>query len=165
VTGIGARVSALAFSGDGQLVAVGTGTGRVAVYRVSARAERLGEDRAPGSPITAAAVAANGQAFAFGDEAGGVVVLGKDAKRRAAATLAGRGVRALAFCGDGSVGLAVGCGDGTIRVLDSSSGAVVASHAAATTAVVSLSWAPDKAALAAGSSAGQVAVLGLDEDG
>ncbi|HET8538490.1 MAG TPA: hypothetical protein VFL83_01330 [Anaeromyxobacter sp.] len=164
VSGLGARVSALAFSADGQLVAVGTGTGAVSVFRVSGRAEKLGDDRAPGPPITAAAVAGNGQAFAFGDEGGGVVILGKDAKRLALATLAGRGVRALAFCGDGVAALAAGCGDGTVRVVDPAKGAVVASHAVATAAVVSLSWAREKAALAAGSAAGQVALLGVDED-
>jgi WD40 repeat protein len=162
--GLGARVSALAFSADGQLVAVGTGTGAVSVLRVAGRAEELGGDRAQRPPITAAAVAANGQAFAFGDEAGGVVILGKDGKRAATAALAGRGVRALAFCGDGAGVLAAGCGDGTVRVVDPATGAVVASHAVATSAVISLSWAREKAALAAGSAAGHVAVLGVDED-
>jgi hypothetical protein len=158
--GLGARVGALAFSSDGQLLALAT-AGAASVYRLSARAERVGEDRAPGPPITAAAVAGNGQAFAFGDEAGGVVVLGKDAKRLAVAALGGRGVRALAFCGDGV--LAAGCGDGTVKVVDPRTGAIVASHAVATAAIASLAWAPDKAALAAGSAAGHLAILGVDE--
>ncbi len=164
IAGLGARISAVAFSADGQLLAVGTGTGAVSAFRLSARAEKLGDDRAPGPPITAAAVAGNGQAFAFGDEAGGVVVLGKDLKRLTVAALGGRGVRALAFCGDAPYALAAGCGDGNVRVVDPGTGAVAATHAVATAAVITLSWARDKAALAAGTAAGQVAVLGVEED-
>jgi hypothetical protein len=162
--GLGGRISALAFSSDGQVVAAGTGGGAVGAFRVVGRAEKLCEDRAQRPPITAAAVAGNGQGFAFGDEAGGVVILGKDGKRVAAAALAGRGVRSLAFCGDGPAVLAAGCGDGAVRVLDPTTGAVVASHAIGTAAVIALSWAREKAALAAGDASGRVVMLGVDED-
>lgn len=162
--GLGSKVSALAFSGDGQVIAAGASGGAVAAFRVGGRADKLGEDRAQRPPITAAAVAGNGQGFAFGDEAGGVVILGRDGKRVATAALGARGVRALAFCGDGPAVLAAGCGDGAVRVLDALTGALVASHAVGAAAVISLSWAREKAALAAADASGRVAMLGVDED-
>lgn len=161
--GLGARVSALAFSPDGTLLALGTGTGAVSALRISGPTAEAFADRGQRPPITAAAVAANGAGFAFGDEAGGLVLLARDGKRVAAVALGGRGIRALAFCGDPGV-LAAGCGDGSVRLVDPVTGAVVASHAVATAAVISLSWAREKAALAVGSAAGQVAILGVDED-
>jgi hypothetical protein len=163
LAGLGAKVSAVAFSADGQLVVAGTSSGATLVLRISAgRLEKVAEDRPQRPPVTAAAVAGAGQLFASADENGGVTVLGKDGKRQGSATLASRGVRALAFCGDGPFALAAGCGDGSVKVV-APSGAVVATHRVGAAAVTALSWARDRAVLAAGTAAGQVAVLAIDE--
>jgi hypothetical protein len=163
IAGLGAKVSALAFSADGQLLAAGTAAGAALLFRIGAgRLEKMAEDRGQRAPATAVAVAGDGPLLACGDEAGGVVLLGKDGKRQAAAALASRGVRALAFCGEGPFALAAGCGDGSVKVLDPASGAVVASHSLGSVAVTAVSWAREKGALAAGTASGLVAVLAID---
>jgi hypothetical protein len=163
--GPGPRVSAVAFSGDGQIVAAGTAAGGTLLLRLAGgRLEKIGEDRPQRPPVTAVAAAAAGQHFASADENGGVVTFGRDGKRLATASLGSRGVRTLAFLGDGPFALVAGCGDGSVKVLDPSSGAVVASHAVGTAAVTALSWARERTALAVGTAAGQVALLAIDDD-
>ncbi|HSN93399.1 MAG TPA: hypothetical protein VLS93_19365 [Anaeromyxobacteraceae bacterium] len=162
--GPGPKVSAVAFSADGQLLAAGTASGATAFLRLAGgRLERTGEDRAQRPPVTAVAAAGAGQLFASADENGGVVVFGSDGRRRASAALGSRGVRVLAFCGDGPFALLAGCGDGSVKVLDPERGAVVASHAVGTAAVTALSFARERTALAVGTAAGQVAVLAIED--
>jgi hypothetical protein len=163
--GPGPKVSAVAFSADGQHLAAGTGGGGTLLLRLAGgRLERIGEDLARRPPVTAVAAAGTGQLFASADEAGGVATFGRDGKRLASAALASRGVRALAFCGDGPFALVAGCGDGSVKVLDPSSGEVVASYPVGSAAVTALSWARERAALAVGTAAGQVALLAIDDD-
>lgn len=161
--GPGPKISALAFSADGQLLAAGTAAGGTLLLRLAGgKLERIGEDRVQRPPITAVAAAGSGQLFASADEAGGVVTFGRDGKRLGAAALAVRGVRVLAFCGDGPFALAAGCGDGSVKVLDPANCGVVATWAVGSAAVTALSWARERNALAVGTAAGQVALLAID---
>jgi len=71
-----------------------------------------------------------------------------------------RGIRALLFLSD--LALAVGCNDGTVKILNSSSGTVLATHNLGITAITALAFAKDKLALAAGTQSGQVTMLALE---
>jgi len=157
----GGRVTALAFSEDGQALVLGTAAGAVQIARLG-RTEKPIEERAHRSAVTALAVAGKGQAYATADESGLIAVWGKDGKRRASATLAGRGVRVLCFAGDGPYALAAGCGDGTVHIVNPETGAVVAKHAVGGAAMTALAYARGKMALAAGTASGQVTLLAAD---
>jgi WD40 repeat protein len=159
----GARISALSFSEDGQALAVGTGGGAFLALRLGTRIEKVAEERAHKGAVTAVAVAGKGQLFASADEGGLVAVWSKDGKRRAAATLPGRGVQSLCFAGTGPYALLAGCGDGSVRAVDPDSGAPGATHAIGGGAVTALSWARDKMAAAAGTASGKVVLLAADE--
>ncbi len=162
IAGLGSKVSALAFSSDGQLVLAGTSGGTTLLLRVGSRLDKAWEDRAQRPPVTAVALSGAGL-FASADDTGAVFVFGKDGKRRASAALASRGVRALCVCGDGPFALAAGGGDGSVRIVDPASGALAATHAVGSAAVISLAWARARSALVAGTAAGQIALLALDE--
>jgi len=163
LAGLGAKVSALAFSADGQLVLAGTSAGATFLLRAAGRLEKAWEDRPQRPPVTAVALAGTGQLFASADDTGAVVLFGKDGKRRGSAALASRGVRSLCVCGDGPFALAAGCGDGSVKVIDPATGALAATHAVGSAPVTSLAWARGKGALVAATTAGQVALLAVDE--
>ncbi len=162
IPGEGARITALAPSEDGGALAIGTGDGGFRIVRLAPKVEQLPEERVHRRAVTAVAVAGKGQLFASADDSGLVVVRAKDGKRRASATLDARGVHALCFTGDGPYALAAGCGDGSVRVLNPETGAVVATHAIGSGAVTALSYARGKMALAAGTAGGKVTLLALD---
>jgi hypothetical protein len=69
-------------------------------------------------------------------------------------------VKSLLFLGDHA--LAAGCADGTVKILNPASGAILATHAVGTTAITSLAFAREKLALAAGTQSGQVTMLALE---
>src|SRR5205814_8115984 len=94
------------------------------------------------------------------DDAGQVVFWGKNGRKQATASAAGRGVKSLLFLGEQAV--AAGCGDGTVKILNPSSGAVLATHSLGATAITALAFAKDKVALAAGTQSGQVTLLALE---
>ncbi len=157
----GTRVAAVAFAADGQALAYGTGSGAVRVVRLGPKPEPLAEHPSHRLAITALAASPDGERFASGDDSGLVTIWGSDGKRRASATVPGRGVRSLCFAGDDA--LVAGCGDGSVRVLDARSAAVAAACPVGSGAVTALAWAAGKMALAAGTAAGRVALLAVED--
>jgi WD40 repeat protein len=160
ILGMSSRVSALAFSEDGCFLVVGWSNGVVQVHRLSPKSEKVGEGSHHKTAVAALAAAPKGAAFASADDSGQVVLWGKNGQKQGTANAAGRGVKSLLFLGDQA--LAVGCADGTVKVLNPSSGAVLATHTLGTTAITALAFAKDKVALVAGSQSGQVTMLALE---
>jgi WD40 repeat protein len=158
--GAGSRVTSLAFSEDGAFLAIGFGSGAVQIHRLSPKAEKLGEAAHHRGAVTAVAAAPAGQGFASADESGQVVLWGKNGQKQAVAALASKGVKALLFLSDRAV--AAGCGDGSVKILNASSGAVLATHSAGSAAITALAFAKEKLALAVGSQSGQVTMLALE---
>ena len=152
-----ARATALAFSDDGAFLIVGLASGSVQIHRLVPKIEKAGEGAHHRGAVTA--VAAGAQGFASGDEAGQVVLWGKNGQKQAIANV-GRGIKSLLFLGDRAI--AVGCGDGSVKILNASSGAIVATHNPASVAITALAFAKEKLALAAGTQSGQVAMLALE---
>jgi WD domain, G-beta repeat len=160
ITGTGSRITALALSEDGAFLVSGSNGGTVRIHRIAPKPEKLGEGADHRGAVVALAAAAKGQAFASADESGQVILWGKAGQKQAAANVGGRGVKSLLFLGDHA--LAAGCADGTLKILNASSGAVLATHALGTAAVTALAFARDKLALAAGTQSGQVSMLALE---
>ena len=160
VPGVNSRITALAFSEDGTLLVVGSTGGAVQIHRLTPKLEKLGEGAHHRMAVTVAAAAAKGQGFASADDSGQVVLWGKNGQKQAAANLGGRGIKALLFLGDQA--LAAGCGDGTVKILNPSSGTVLATHNLGSAAISALAFAKDKLALAVGTQSGQVTMLALE---
>jgi WD40 repeat protein len=159
LNGTGSRMTAHAFSDDGAFLMSGSAGGAVQIHRLTPTADKLGEGTHHKTAVMAVAAAPKGQAFASADDQGQVVLWGKNGQKQAAVSV-GRGVKALLFLGEQA--LAVACGDGTVKVLNPSSGAVLVSHNVSTVPVTALAYAKDKVALAAGTQAGQVTLLALE---
>jgi hypothetical protein len=159
IGGMSSRVSALAFSEDAAFLVVGWMNGTVQVHRLAPKSEKLGEGAHHRTAVTAVAAAPKGQAFASADESGQVVLWGKNGQKQAMANT-GRGVRSLLFLGDHA--LAAGCADGSVKILNPGSGAVLATHSLGTAAITALAFAKDKVALIAGTQSGQVTMLALE---
>ena len=160
LAGASSRVTALAFSEDGAFLIAGFGSGSVQIGRIGPKTEKLGEAAHHRGAVTAVAAAATGQGFASADDSGQLVLWGKNGQKQAVSSLGGRGIKALLFLSDQTI--AAGCGDGSVKILNSSSGAVLATHNAGTTAITALAFAKEKLALAAGTQGGQVAMLALE---
>jgi WD40 repeat protein len=160
IVGVSSRVTALAFSEDGTFLVVGSTGGTVQVHRLTPKAEKLGEGAHHRTAVTAVAAAPKGQGFASADDSGQVVLWGRNGQKQAVASAGGRGVKSLLFLGDHA--LAAGCADGTVKILNPASGAILATHAVGTTAITSLAFAREKLALAAGTQSGQVTMLALE---
>ena len=160
IAGMSSRVTALAFSEDGAFLGIGWATGMVQIHRLTPKAERVGEGTHHRTAVTALAAAPKGQAFASADDSGQVVIWGKNGQKQATANAGGRGVKSLLFLGEQAV--AAGCGDGTVKILNPSSGAVLATHNVGAAAVTALALAKEKMALAVGTQSGQVTLLALE---
>jgi hypothetical protein len=160
VPAVNSRITALAFSEDGTLLVVGSTGGAVQIHRLTPKLEKLGEGVHHRMAVTVAAAAAKGQGFASADDSGQVVLWGKNGQKQAAASLGSRGIKVLLFLGDQA--LAAGCGDGTVKILNPSSGAVLATHNLGVSAISALAFAKDKLALAVGTQSGQVTMLALE---
>ena len=160
IGGMGSRVTSLAFSEDTTLLVVGWTNGTVQVHRLTPKTEKLGEGTHHRAAVTATAAAPKGQAFASADDSGQVVLWGKNGQKQAQANAGGRGVKSLLFVGEQT--LAVGCADGTVKILNAASGAVLATHKLGTVAITALAFAKDKVALVAGTQSGQVTMLALE---
>jgi WD40 repeat protein len=160
IGGTGARVTALALSEDGTCLVLGWGSGTVQIGRLTPKVEKIGDGAHHRGPLTAVAAAAKGQSFASADDSGQVVLWGKNGQKQATAAIGSRGVKALLFLADNA--LAAGCGDGTVKILNPSSGAVLATHNVSSAAITALAFAKDKLALAVGTQSGQVTMLALE---
>ncbi|TMA86701.1 MAG: hypothetical protein E6J63_16080 [Deltaproteobacteria bacterium] len=160
IAGMSSRVTALAFSEDGAFLGIGWATGMVQIHRLTPKAEKVGEGTHHRTAVTALAAALKGQAFASADDSGQVVIWGKNGQKQATANAGGRGVKSLLFLGEQAV--AAGCGDGTVKILNPSSGAVLATHNVGAAAVTALALAKEKMALAVGTQSGQVTLLALE---
>jgi hypothetical protein len=158
VAGMPARITAMAFSEDASLLVLGSNGGTVQIHRVAPKVEKVGEGAHHRTAITAVAAAPKGQGFASADESGLIVLWGKNGQKLAAPNV-GRGVRSLVFLGESA--LAAGCADGSVKILNASTGAVVATHSVGA-AATALAFAKDKLALAVGTQSGQVAILALE---
>jgi hypothetical protein len=160
IAGMSSRVTALAFSEDAAFLALGWNSAMVQIHRLTPKAEKVGEGTHHRTAVTAIAAAPKGQAFASADDSGQVVIWGRNGQKQATANAGGRGVKSLLFLGEQAV--AAGCGDGTVKILNPSSGAIIATHHVAGTAITALAFAKDKMALAAGAQSGQVTLLALE---
>jgi hypothetical protein len=160
IAGANSRATSLAFSEDGAFLVIGFGSGSVQIHRLTPKTEKLGEASNHRSAVTAIAAAPSGQGFASADDSGQVVLWGKNGQKKAVANLGARGIKALLFLSDQAV--AAGCGDGSVKILNASSGAVLATHNAATASTTALAFAKDKLALAVGTQSGQVTMLALE---
>jgi WD40 repeat protein len=160
IGGMTSRISALALSDDGTTLIVGSTGGVVQIHRLTPSPQKLGEGAHHRTMVTALAASPKGQAFASADDSGQVVLWGKSGQKLAAPNVGGRGVKSLLFLGEQA--LAVGCGDGTVKILNPSSGAVLATHSVGSTAITALAFAKEKLALAAGTQSGQVTLLALE---
>ena len=158
--GVNSRITAVAFSEDGTVLVLGTTGGMVQIHRLTPNPEKLGEGAHHRTAVTALAAAPKGQGFASGDDSGQVVLWGKNGHKQAAANVVGRGVKSLLFLGEQA--LAVGCADGSVKILNPSSGAVLATHTVSSVAVTALAFAKEKMALAVGTQSGQVTLLALE---
>src|SRR5438874_4568389 len=130
------RVTALGFSEDATFLVVGWAGGMVQVHRLSSKPEKLGEGAHHRTAVTAVAAAPKGQAFASADDSGQIVLWGKNGQKQTVANASGRGVKSLLFLGDQA--LAAGCADGTVKIVNPTSGAVIAAHSLGTAAVTAL---------------------------
>src|SRR5207248_8495020 len=108
---------------DGALLVVGLGNGSVQIHRLAPRTEKLAEGSHHRGAVAAVAAAASGQGFASADDAGQVVLWGKSGQKQAVVNLGARGVKALVFLGD--LAVAAGCGDGSVKIVNAVSGAVL----------------------------------------
>ncbi len=160
MSGTGSRVTALAFAEDGTLLIFGWGSGAVQIHRIAPKPEKVSDGAHHKGPLTAVAAAAKGQAFASADDSGQVVLWGKNGQKQAAAAVGSRGVKALLFLTDNA--LAAGCGDGTVKILNPVSGAVLATYNVSSAAITALAFAKDKLALAVGTQSGQLTMLALE---
>jgi predicted Ser/Thr protein kinase len=160
IAGVSSRVGALAFSEDGAFLALGWTTGMVQIHRLTPKPEKVGEGSQHRTAVTALAAAPKGQSFASADDSGQVVIWGRNGQKQATANAGGRGVKSLVFLGEHAI--AAGCGDGTVKILNPSSGAVMATHNLGTAAITALAFAKDKMALAVGTQSGQVVLLALE---
>ena len=160
IAGVSSRVTALAFSEDTVFLSLGWASGMVQIHRLTPKAEKVGEGTHHRSAVTALAAAPKGQAFASADDSGQVVIWGKNGQKQATANAGGRGVKSLLFLGEQAV--AAGCSDGTVKILNPSSGAILATHNVAVSVVTALAFAKDKMALAVGTQSGQVTLLALE---
>jgi WD40 repeat protein len=160
IAGMASRVTTLAFSEDGTFLVVGYAGGMVQLHRLTSKAEKLGDGTHHRTAVTAVAAAPKGQGFASADDSGQVVLWGKNGQKQTVANAGGRGVKALLFLGDHA--LAAGCADGTVKILNPASGAVVATHNLATAAIIALAFAKEKVALVVGTQSGQVTMLALE---
>src|SRR5207245_11156308 len=160
VAGVNSRIPAVACSEDGTVLVLVTTGGMVQIHRLTPNPEKLGERAHHRTAVTALAAAPKGQGFASGDDSGQVVLWGKSGQKQAAANAGGRGVKSLLFLGDQA--LAVGCADGTVKILNPSNGAVLATHNLGTAPITALAFAKDKLALAVGTQSGQVTLLALE---
>jgi WD40 repeat protein len=160
IVGTSSRVSALAFSDDATFLVVGWTSGMVQVHRITSKSEKLGEGTHHRGAVTVVAAAPKGQGFASADDTGQVVLWGKNGQKQAAASAGGRGVKSLLFLGEHA--LAAGCADGTVKILNPASGAVLATHNVCPVPITALAFAKDKVALAAGTQSGQVTMLALE---
>jgi len=158
--GVSSRITAIALSEDGTALALGTTGGMVQIHRLTPNPEKLGEGAHHRTGVTALAAAPKGQFFASADDSGQVVVWGKNGQKQATANVVGRGVKSLLFLDHQA--LAVGCADGTVKILNPSSGSVVATHNVSTVAITALAFAKEKVALAVGTQSGQVTLLALE---
>src|SRR5256885_9766497 len=154
------KKTAFAFSEDGAFVGIGWAPGMVQIHRLTPKAEKVGEGTQHRTAVTALAAAPKGQAFASADDSGQVVIWGKNGQRQAAANAGGRGVKSLLFLGEQAV--AAGCGDGTGKILNPSSGAGLATHNVGAAGVTALAFAKEKMATALGTQSGQVTLLALE---
>ncbi len=158
IAGVSSRVTALAFSADGAFLVVGWASGVVQVHRLTPKPEKLGEGSHHHGAVTALAAAPKG--FASADDSGQVVLWGKNGQKQATASAGGRGVKSLLFLGEQA--LAAGCGDGTAKIINPSTGVVLATHGIGATAITALAFAKEKVALATGTQSGQVTMLALE---
>ena len=158
--GVSSRITAVALSEDGTALVLGTTGGMVQIHRLTPNPEKLGEGAHHRTAVTALAAAPKGQGFASGDDSGQVVLWGKNGQKQSTANVVGRGVKSLLFLGDQA--LAVGCADGSVKILNPSSGAVLATHSVSSVAVTALAFAKEKLALAVGTQSGQVTLLALE---
>src|SRR5207302_5605926 len=145
---------------DTVFLGLGWASGMVQIHRLTPKAEKVGEGTHHRSAVTALAAAPKGQAFASADDSGQLVIWGKNGQKQATANAGGRGVKSLLFLGEQAV--AAGCSDGTVKILNPSSGAILATHNVAVSAVTALAFAKDKMALAVGTQSGQVTLLALE---
>jgi hypothetical protein len=159
IVGMSSRVTALAFSEDAAFLVIGWTNGVVQVHRLTPKPEKVGEGSQHKSAVTALAAAPKGQAFASGDDSGQIVLWTKSGQKQATASV-GRAVKTLLFLGEHAV--AAGCGDGSVKIVHPSTGAVIASHGIGTAAITALAFAKEKLALAAGTQSGQVTILALE---
>jgi hypothetical protein len=160
IGGMNVRISDLALSEDGTALIVGSTGGAVHIHKLAPKPEKLGEGTHHRLAVIALAASPKGQAFASADDSGQVVFWGKNGQKLAAPNVGGRGVKSLLFLGEQA--LAVGCGDGTVKILNPSTGAVLATHGVGSAAVTALAYAKEKVALAVGTQSGQVALLALE---
>jgi hypothetical protein len=160
IGGMSSCVTAIAFSEDGTCLIVGWTNGTVQVHRLVPKPEKLGDGSHHRTAVTAVAAAPKGQGFASADDSGQVVLWGKNGQKQATANAGGRGVKSLLFLGEQA--LAAGCVDGSVKILNPLSGAVLATHNLTTVPITALAFAKEKVALAAGTQAGQVTILALE---
>ena len=160
IGGMSSCVTALAISEDGTCLVIGWTNGTVQVHRLVPKAEKLGDGSHHRTAVTAVAAAPRGQGFASADDSGQVVLWGKNGQKQATANAGGRGVKSLLFLGEHV--LAAGCADGSVKILNPASGAVLATHNLTTVPITALAFAKEKVALVAGTQAGQVTMLALE---
>ena len=159
--GQGGPVTALAFSDDGQYLLSGTAAGAVELSRLTPSPEKQPAGFIHTSPIRALAVAPTGQLFASADEQGTVAVWGRDMQRLFSVPLCKIGIGTLCFLGVKDLALAVGCNDGTIKVISVGAGRLVSSFRLGGAPVTALSFASDKPGLAAGTGEGHVGLMAV----
>src|SRR6266508_4237872 len=145
----------VALSGDGALLAAGTTTGQVWLWRVADRTPLWAVQGHTGA-VWAVALSADGQLLASGG-ADGTVRLWETSGGRPVATLQGHtgGVWSVALSGDGQL-LASGGEDGTVRLWETGSGRPVATLQGHTGAVWAVALSADGQLLASGSFDGTV---------
>ena len=154
------RVTALRCSLDAECVLSGTQAGHVDLFQASAATKwakvRMGSHRVM---VRAVAVAPNKRLFASGDAEGNVMMVGSDQKRIFQTRLSKTSIDSLAFLGNEDLVLAVGSGDGTVRIVSVGEGRLLASFPVGPGGVSALAFAAAKPGLFVGTAEGQIAFI------
>jgi len=157
--GHGGPVTAIAFSDDGHLIS-GSTAGSVHLSRPS-KGEKVADGFIHTARISAVAAAPKGLFFASGDEQGAVTVWSPNLARVFSVPLSRAGIACICFVGQGEPVVAVGCNDGSVKILNVWTGRILANHQLGKAPVTALAPARKRPGLAAGTADGRVCLLAI----
>jgi WD40 repeat protein len=153
----GSRISSIAFSPNGKLLATGDASGQLVLWN-TANGSHAYPPTHTGSALNTVAFSPDGSMFATGDAAGAVIVRRTRDRSEAFPPLHdGSSVSAVAFSPDGSL-LATGDAAGNVFILSATSGVMLAPKIIDGSAIDTLAFNPVGSLLAIGDTAGSISI-------